>query len=488
MLKLSSIRLFRRIFSRNSAASIRHQKQLASSPAEVELLESRRLLTVTNHGGAVLASVEAQAVYLGSDWQSSQTAPFDTFLSTIVSGGYMDMLTNAGYGVGRGTSTAGAIDSISLNKTSTGISDASIQQDIQSMITAGTLQTPDANRLYVVYVEPGVVVFNGTDSSATTFLGYHGAFGGHTKAGAAADIHYAVIPYPDGPNVSHTSQGFATAFNEQTAVTSHELAEAVTDPNVNYKTLGWYDDQKNGEIGDLTRVTVSFSGYIVQDVVNQNDQVISPVTTTTTLTAPQNVTVTATSSTVATISWSGSNAATGYRIYQVNGTQSTLLKTVTASTTSTQITGLTAGSTVSLKVEAYNATEVADSQVVSVTMATTVNLTAPILTDSIINSTSIQLNWTSSPGATGYNVYYSDGIFVYLLGSVTAGTTSVTVTGLRPGVSYQFKVEAFHGSTVAGSNWITVNTQSTHHHWTIAGISQHSGSVLPGNNRRSNRG
>src|SRR5437762_2123599 len=161
------------------------------------------------------------------------------------------MLTNAGYNVGRGTDSTGDVDNITLNK-STGITDTQNHTDIQAMINAGQLQAPDANRLYVVYVEPGVVVHMGSDASNTTFLGYHGAFAGRTASGAAADIHYAVIPYPGAPNFSPGSQGFASNFDEMTSVTSHEMAEAVTDPNVNYKALGWYDDANNGEIGDLT--------------------------------------------------------------------------------------------------------------------------------------------------------------------------------------------------------------------------------------------
>jgi len=38
---------------------------------------------------------------------------------------------------------------------------------------------------------------------------------------------------------------------QTTNVASHELAEAITDPQVDrWETLGWYDDQ-NGEIGDI---------------------------------------------------------------------------------------------------------------------------------------------------------------------------------------------------------------------------------------------
>src|SRR5881275_229376 len=38
-----------------------------------ERLESREMLTVTYHGGALLTHVEAQPVFMGSDWSSSSS-------------------------------------------------------------------------------------------------------------------------------------------------------------------------------------------------------------------------------------------------------------------------------------------------------------------------------------------------------------------------------------------------------------------------------
>lgn len=261
----------------------RGHRDFSSQCVETAALEARTLLTVTYHGGALMPNVQTQAIYLGSDWQSTstlqtQTGQFDQFLSTLVSGAYMDMLTNAGYNVGRGTSSAGVINTTTLNK-NTGVTDAAIQRQVQSMITAGQVQAPNSNRLYVVFVEPGVVVKDGTDTSANSFLGYHGAFAGRTASGASADIRYAVLPYPGGVNPTPASQGFNNAFEELTVVTSHEVTEAVTDPDVNYKTLGWYDDQLNGEISDLTDLTATLNGYLVQQAVDKNDRPIAPAAT-----------------------------------------------------------------------------------------------------------------------------------------------------------------------------------------------------------------
>lgn len=425
---------------------------------------------MTYQGGALLTNVEAQAVYLGSDWNTnaslkSQAQATDQYLSALVGGSYMDMLNNAGYGVGRGSASSGVVDNISINK-SVDLTDSQIQSDLKTLIanSGSGVRAPDANRLYMVYVEPGVVVQMGSATSQTSFLGYHGAFGDGSSV-----IHYAVMPAPGSPNPTPSSQGFASAFDELTAVSSHELAEAVTDPNVNYSTMGWYDYQLNGEIGDLTRQTSTITGptgtqYVVQDVVNQNDQVISPSTAqtpppTTGLTAPT-LTASAVSTTVAQLSWTAVSGTQGYRVYQINGGQAVLLGTVNATTTSVQVSGLTPGASEAFKVEAYNSTSVADSAVVSLTMPAPVAqaVTAPHVTANAVSSTSVALSWNAEPQATGYNIYWSNGYSVVLLGTVSATTSSVTITGLQPGSGSYFLVEAFNNTSYADSQWVYAAT------------------------------
>lgn len=430
---------------------------------------------MTYQGGALLTSVEAQGVYLGSDWNTNaslktQAQATDAFLATLVGGSYMDMLTNAGYGVGRGSATTGVTDNISINK-NVALSDAQIQADLQAMIAGGQAAAPDANRLYMVYVEPGVAVQLGSASSKTSFLGYHGAFGFHTASGTV-DIHYAVMPYPGSPNPTSSSQGFSSTFNELTAVSSHELAEAVTDPNVNYKALGWYDNQLNGEIGDLTRQTSTITSnqgvqYLVQDVVDQNDQVISPSTTQPNPNPPPNpgltaptLTGSAVSTTVAQLSWSAVSGAQGYRVFEVIGGQPVLLGSVSSTTTSVQVTGLTPGASASFEVEAFNATSVADSNVVTVTMPSPQGslVSVPQLTAHATSPTTVALSWGADPAAQGYRIYWSDGFRIRYLGTVGASTTSVTVSGLRPGSSSYFLVESFNSVSYAHSQWVRVAT------------------------------
>lgn len=270
---------FTKWFARKPSPTASRRTQRTVRP-RVEMLEDRSVPTVFYYGGNILPHVEAQALFLGNQWSAAantaQTGTINSFLTDLTGGAYMDALTRAGYNVGRGSASAGAVDNAAITLNST-ISDASIRASIQADIRSGLLQAPDANRLYVVYVEPNVAVNLGGRQGTTQqgILGYHGAFAGRDAAGAAAVIRYAVVAYPGG-TVRNSTLG-TSASDQLTAVTSHELAEAVTDPDVNFARLGWYDPRR-GEIGDITEnnsnALVRLDGYLVQQVADQNDQLL----------------------------------------------------------------------------------------------------------------------------------------------------------------------------------------------------------------------
>ena len=127
---------------------------------KAEELDSRDVPAVVYHGGALLTHVEAQAVYLGSEWSnptvSGQSAPstIDASLTSLIqtsstdpaSGVYLQALSRAGYGVGTGTASSGAIDPTNFTSGSI-ITDASIQSRLKADIASGLLQANDANRL-----------------------------------------------------------------------------------------------------------------------------------------------------------------------------------------------------------------------------------------------------------------------------------------------------------------------------------------------------
>jgi hypothetical protein len=78
----------------------RHQPDFSPVAAAVESLESRALLSITYHGGALISSIELQPVFLGSDWNNPANAgtiaTINSFSSTIVKSSFMDELSFAG--------------------------------------------------------------------------------------------------------------------------------------------------------------------------------------------------------------------------------------------------------------------------------------------------------------------------------------------------------------------------------------------------------
>jgi hypothetical protein len=248
----------------------------------LEALEDRQVPTVSFFGGNLLPQVQAQALYLGNEFSSApaRTAPatLDAFLKDLTGGPYLQALARAGYGVGPGSAVAGAVDNTALTVGST-ISDAFIRARLQADVSSGLLQAPNSNTLYVVYVEPDVAVNLGLGQGTTQqgILGYHTAFLGAN----GAPIRYAVVVSPGGAAGNSTLPEAAAAIDQLTAVTSHELAEAVTDPdvnsNVNNGRLGWFDPRR-GEIGDITEnnpsAFVRLDGHLVQEVADRNDQLL----------------------------------------------------------------------------------------------------------------------------------------------------------------------------------------------------------------------
>ncbi len=160
-------------------------------------------------------------------------------------------------------------------------------------------------------------------------------------------------------------------------------------------------------------------------------------------TAPTNLAASSVASTTLTLGWTASTdnvGVTGYDIYK-NGT---LLTTVT--TTTYNVTGLTAATAYSFYVKAKDAAGniSAASSTINVTTTSSTDTQAPTVptgvTASNITQTTATISWTASTdnvGVTGYKVYKNG----TLLGTTTS--TSYSLTGLIASTSYTIGVAAF---------------------------------------------
>ena len=120
------------------------------------------------------------------------------------------------------------------------VQDSDLQNLLTSSINAGALPAPTASMVYIMFLPAGVTVQIGQDVSCQTFCGYHSNF--TLSTGAA--VYYAVLPYP---SCAGCMGSLSSPLDSLTAITSHEISEAITDP---IPGQGWYDDA-NGEIGDI---------------------------------------------------------------------------------------------------------------------------------------------------------------------------------------------------------------------------------------------
>jgi hypothetical protein len=248
----------------------------------VEHLEDRRLLSggpfvgslpnVTYHGGPLLNNVQIQSVFDGAAWSTNASlqqmiTQVDGFLQYFPTSPYMDVLKQ--YNVGHGAFQ----NDVVLPQNPPGgqtIDDSQIRQLLDTAIAGHQLAAPTANQLYIFFTAPGTTVTAHGQSSANDFAGYHDAF--TDSAGAA--VYYAVVPYPTG-GVANVP---LSDLQQTTVILSHEIAEAVTDPDTQ---TGWFD-ARQGEIGDIAAGTTgTLHGYVMQGVWSQADgRVIIPTDTT----------------------------------------------------------------------------------------------------------------------------------------------------------------------------------------------------------------
>jgi hypothetical protein len=234
---------------------------------EVDSLEQRDVPTTVNYGGPVLHHVEVEAVFLGSRWQSpdltDQANHIEGFLSFLTNSSFMDKLNR--YGVGRGSYVGGLLDPVRMNLD---INNTDILKELIKLTRNGSIPPPNGNRLIMVYVEPGVVVHKQGEDSLTGFGGYHSFY-----SGMPGSFPYGIMPYPG--RLSHGAY-YRGAFPGLTEVSSHELAEAVTDPQPG-NARGWYNGKTGDEICDKFYLSHLFlSGYRIAVTVDKHDKPMIP--------------------------------------------------------------------------------------------------------------------------------------------------------------------------------------------------------------------
>jgi hypothetical protein len=163
----------------------------------------------------------------------------------IMQSPYFDFLReyNSGsYKITRGTFIGTFVDTAPPAKTS--IDDTrDLQPWLKSLITANKVPPPDADTIYMLHFPAGVVISQGGSSSCNQFCAYHGSY----QDSSGHRVRYGVIPDQLSGGCENGCGTGATSTDLVSEVASHELIEAVTDPDGG---SGWYNNSC-GEIGDI---------------------------------------------------------------------------------------------------------------------------------------------------------------------------------------------------------------------------------------------
>lgn len=204
---------------------------------------------VPSFGGPVLSAPRWVPIFYRD---TDDEADLSDFLGSIGCTDYWHTIASE-YGVGEGVSAPSVIID---EDAPARLSDSQIQKFLAKQITAGVVEKPTPNTLYVVFFPLGTTITGDSlGTSCFEFGGYHSEF---SVAGTSAA--YAVIPR-------------CGDFDQLTSTTTHELIEAATDPYVQsypaYSTPA--DDDivwalaAGGEVADLCTfvddMTITFGDY-----------------------------------------------------------------------------------------------------------------------------------------------------------------------------------------------------------------------------------
>ncbi len=181
------------------------------------------------------------------------------------------------------------------------------------------------------------------------------------------------------------------------------------------------------------------------------EQPSAAVFATTMVTKPSAATglaISATATSSITLKWNDlTNNESGFKVYSsTDGTNFTLVASLSAGSTSYTQSGLVQGTTVFFKVGAWNSGGEALTAAVSGT--TTVAPPAAPTGVAVVSTTSssLGLKWTdTSTNESGFRVYRStDGTNYTLVTTLAAGTTAYTNSGLSGGTKYWYTVSAYN--------------------------------------------
>ncbi len=444
-------------------------------------------------GGPVISNVQVIEVLYGSGSYLSQVSQTTTpsiasFFTDITTSGFITLLsqydTPASGGTNQviGNGTFGGLFQIVPSAANNGstIDDSNIQAELLAQINAGHLPGPaldsagNVNTIYMIYFPPGKTITQGGSSSCVAggFCAYHGTTSNTLNS---KNLLYGVLPDLQPGSGCSSGCGTSSTFGNYTSVTSHELAEAMTDADVGIATtfaapLAWYD-MTNGEIGDICNgqqgsYTANGTTYTIQlEFSNSaNNCVLPPATATPNFSlsaSPSGLTVTQGSSGSSTITVTPSGGFTGSVTLSASGLPSGVTAGFgTNPTTSTSVLTLTASSTATTGTATVTVTGTSGSLTHTTTVSLTVNAPATPNFSLSASPTSLTVKRGSS-GSSTITVTDSGGFTGSVSLSTSALPSGVTASfGTNPTTSTSTLTFTASSTATTGTTTITITGTS----------------------------
>jgi phosphatidylserine/phosphatidylglycerophosphate/cardiolipin synthase-like enzyme len=240
----------------------------------------------------------------------------------------------------------------------------------------------------------------------------------------------------------------AAAVSTGTATISWTAVSGATGYNLNYRITGttsWTTVAVTGSSYTLTGLAAGTTYDIeVQTVCSgTSTSLFSSIGSFTTLTAscglPTGLSAASITTSSATLSWTAVTGAASYHV-QYRPVGSTAWTVITATTNTIAISGLVASTTYEFQVQTVclSGTSAYTGSTTFVTLGTCGVPSG--LTATAITTTTATLNWTAVTGAVSYSVQYrASGTTTWT--TITSVATSVPVSGLTAGTTYQFQVQ-----------------------------------------------
>jgi hypothetical protein len=239
---------------------------------------------LTFHGGKVLRSPDVVPVYVGPYWQTldgkRDRARNDAAMVALVKDPGQTGIWKE-YGAGPGTTS---LSKLLPSVTHRDFSKEDVEALVDAQARAGVFDTSDPERIFSLVLPPGVTLADGEASSTAGLGGFHGNVTGRD----GRPVYYSVVVYSERTGSRVNGIDFTgTPIDNVTITESHEITEAVTDPDVGLASqtgdphyLGWYDDttpvrrrdgsaildgagrpmRGKGEIGDIPVLNAELEG------------------------------------------------------------------------------------------------------------------------------------------------------------------------------------------------------------------------------------